>query len=342
MIQYIIVNGIEENDLPNLDVTKYELEDLFEPYTIKHGEEHLAIIGLKNISWVNKRADLKLYIFKDISKELHVFISMVMEEYIRYVHKNNIYSLCTSASASDEKLTKVLMNSCMNFFSLIPFASVYNSKLEASLLFEHYPDMVKDFSIEIPSSESISLDKLKEMEELDEILYLKNGYKAISSQMLEVLNLDVNEFVKTHIEALQNRERFSIPLGEDKYIIQEGNGKYGISRAVQNFSYILIDNNFNYLGYCNILRKASRNASIDIAIIPKYQGMGLGSMLLEAFYNKLLESGYMSVTSYVFEFNKASNKMHSKLAKYNGTRKNSYYINGKLCDVNIYTKTKRM
>lgn len=301
----------------------------------------VAIIGLDNLSWVNRRAELKIFLDKEVDEDFIInFMPIMIEKYINYAHDNNVYSICAKVSENDKLLKKILINSIMNYIGTIPFSSIFDDKVESELLFEHYPNMSKNYDILIPEGKSIPIENLREIQNLDEILYLKNGYIAISPEMLELLNINVNEFVRTHIDALQNREKFSIPLGEDKFIIQEGNGNYGISRAIKEFSYILIDKNFKYLGFCSILGRSGRNARIDIAIIPEYHGLGFGSNFLEAFYNKLFEKGYLSVTSYVFEFNELSNKMHKKLAEYSGTRKSSYYINGRFCDINIYTKTK--
>jgi len=49
--------------------------------------------------------------------------------------------------------------------------------------------------------------------------------------------------------------------------------------------------------------------------------------------------GYTSITSHVFEFNKPSLKLHENVAKLNEIRLESYYINGKLLNMNIYSKT---
>ena len=74
---------------------------------------------------------------------------------------------------------------------------------------------------------------------LSEVIDLKNDFFALKPTVFEKRNVDINKVVKSHIEAMQNRNNFSIPVGEDKYMIQEGNGKYGMSKAVQNYSYIL-------------------------------------------------------------------------------------------------------
>ena len=66
--------------------------------------------------------------------------------------------------------------------------------------------------------------------------------------------------------------------------------------------------------------------------------MGLGKELLNSFYNELFRRGYASVTSAIFEFNKPSLKLHEKVAEFNGTRIDSYFINGRLWDMNFYSK----
>ena len=139
---------------------------------------------------------------------------------------------------------------------------------------------------------------------------------------------------------MQERQHFSIPLGEDKYIIQKGNGNYGVSKAVMNYSYLLLDDLNNYAGYINILRTNAnnRNAEIEIGIDPKIQSKGLGTQVINKFYEELFSIGYASVTSAVFEFNNPSIRLHEKVAELNGIRLESYYINGKLWNMSFYSK----
>ena len=46
----------------------------------------------------------------------------------------------------------------------------------------------------------------------------------------------------------------------------------------------------------------------------------------------------MSVTSAVFDFNTKSKGLNEKFSKFDGKRIGAYYINGKLWDMNYYTK----
>ena len=158
--------------------------------------------------------------------------------------------------------------------------------------------------------------------------------------MFNEIGININDIIDGHINALKNRYNFSIPLGEDKYIFQKGNGLYGISKDVLNYTYILLDKNNNYSGYINVLRNNANknNAEIEIGIKPGLQSKGLGKRVLTEFYDQLFSIGYASVTSAVFSFNEPSLKLHEKVAKLDGIRIESYYINGKLWDMSFYSK----
>lgn len=113
-----------------------------------------------------------------------------------------------------------------------------------------------------------------------------------------------------------------------------------VFKAIMNYSYIILDENNNYSGYINILNNANgKNAEIEIGIDPKLQHKGLGTMVINTFYDELFSIGYASVTSAVFEFNNPSLKLHEKVAELNGIRLDAYYINGKLWDMSFYSKT---
>lgn len=146
--------------------------------------------------------------------------------------------------------------------------------------------------------------------------------------------------LESHIKAMQNRENFTIPLGEYKYFLQRGNSNYGLYKSLINYSYIILNENDDYSGYINILRNNAngKNAEIEIGIDPKLQHHGLGTIVINRFYDELFSIGYASVTSVVFAFNKPSLKLHDKVAELNGIRLEAYYINGKLWNMNYYSK----
>ena len=111
-------------------------------------------------------------------------------------------------------------------------------------------------------------------------------------------------------------------------------------KAFMNYSYVILDENNNYAGYINVLKSIAngKNVEVEIGIEPKLQHKGLGTVVINRFYDELFSIGVASVISSVFEFNKPSIKMHEKVAELNGIRLESYYVNGKLWNMNLYTK----
>ncbi len=139
---------------------------------------------------------------------------------------------------------------------------------------------------------------------------------------------------------MQNREGYTVPLGEDKYFLQQGNGNYGISKSLMNFSYVVLNENNEYAGYINTLRTNAngKNVEVEIGIDPSIQHRGLGTKVINTFYDELFSIGVASVTSSVFSFNTPSIRLHEKVAMLNGIRLESYYVNGKLWDMSIYSR----
>ena len=330
--------GIEDQEKSRFKEMGYNIPNLSLPCTLIDSNQTIGIIGLTNLIWSNRRANLQMFFNKEISDDfIQEFAPKVINEYLQYLHDSNLYSVSMSVSGSNKKMLDVITNSNMNYYASIPYAASYEDKVETNYLFENYPDMIKENEIYLPENKIIRNEPIIE-QRLSEVINLKNGFFALVPAAFEKRNIDINKVVKGHIEAMQNRNEFSIPVGEDKYMIQEGNGKYGMSKAVQNYSYILFDNNLNYSGYINILRQNAKNAEVEMGIKPELQNLGLGTALLTGFSEELFDKGYMSVTGSVFDFNTPSKRMCEKIAKFSGKRIGGYYINGKLWDMNMYTK----
>lgn len=337
----LLVPGISSQTLEKFS-EDYVIPKLQMPFTIKNNDRVIGIIGLSNLSYPNKRANLNIFFDKtlgsDITNELS---SYIIDDYIDYVHKSNIHNVTMSVNASNQSMLDILNDTNMNYYGEIPFSALNGDNVESNLMFQHIPNMKKENGIILPEKVSLPLSVFDtEKKELDPKIELSGGFKLVSSKAFEELNIDSNKIMSDHIKAMQNREDFTIPLGEDKYILQKGNGNYGISKALMNYSYVILDHNNNYCGYVNILRTNAdhKNAEIEIAIDPKLQHRGLGTMVINRFYDELFSIGYASVTSSVFEFNKPSLGLHEKVAQLNGIRLDSYYINGKLWNMNIYSK----
>ena len=337
----LLIPGVSEADLERFS-QDYSIPRLQFPFTIKNKDRVIGIIGLSNLIWSNKRANLNIFLDKslgnDISNELSGYI---IDDYINYVHNSNVHNITMSVNGSNKNMLDLLNRTNMNYYGFIPFGAISDNNIESNMMFQHIPNMKKNNGILIPDNNLISTSMLDtKKKELSEKIELNNGFKMIRPSAFEKENIDSNRVLQGHVKAMQNRDGFAIPLGEDKYFLQKGNGNYGISKALMNYSYVILDNNDNYAGYINILRSNAngKNVEIEIGIDPKLQHNGLGTMVINKFYDELFSIGIASVTSAIFEFNNPSIKLHEKVAELNGIRLESYYVNGKLWNMNFYSK----
>lgn len=338
----LLTPGISEETLEKFS-NEYSIPKLQMPFTIKSSDRVIGIVGLSDIIWSNKRAKLNIFLDKNLGSDITNELSgYIIDDYINYVHESSIHNITMSVNRSNNDMIDILNNTNMNYYGQIPYGAVSGDKLESNLMFQHIPNMKREYGVIIPDGKTISLSKLDtEKNKLDDQIELDNGFKLVSPKLILTENIDSNNILKDHIKAMQNREKFTMPLGEDKYILELGNEDYSISKAIMNYTYIVLDENNKYSGYISILRNNanSKNAEIEIGIDPNLQHKGLGTKVINRFYDELFSVGYASVTSSVFEFNNASLKLHEKVAQLNGIRLDSYYINGRLWDMNVYSKT---
>lgn len=337
----LLVPGVSNEVLEKYS-KDYTIPRMQMPFTIMSGDRAIGIVGLSSVIWSNRRANLNIFLDKelgsDISNELSGYI---IDDYVNYVHDSNIHNLTLSVTGSNKDLLKLINDTNMNYYGQIPYGEANDGNIESRFMFQHLPNTKKENGIIVPENKSVEISSLDTGKtELSEIIELDNGFRMISPRALEKENIDVQSVMRGHIHAMQDREGFAAPLGEDKYFLQVGNGNYGISKAVMNYSYVVLDDNNNYAGYINILRTNAnnRNAEIEIGIDPKIQNRGLGTKVINKFYDELFSVGYASVTSAIFEFNKPSLRLHEKVAELNGIRLESYYINGRLWDMNFYSR----
>ena len=321
----------------------YKLPSLRLPFTIKSQDKVLGIVGLCNVNYHNKRANLCIYFDHNIGQDIKNYLaSSVIDDYIDYVHKSNIHNLTIAIPGHDKTKLDIAKDTKMNYFGYIPYGSInYDGNLESKYMFQHIPNMRKEEGLILPKNiVKNERDFSTEKKEIDPVVDIGDGYKLVSPLVFDDLGINKEQIINSHNEALRTRDNFSIPLGEDKFIIQKGDGSYGTSKSVMNFNYVLLDGNNNYAGYINILRGNANksNAEIEIGIKPGLQKLGLGKRVLNTFYEQLFSIGYASVTSAVFSFNEPSLRLHEKVAKLDGVRIESYYINDRLWDMSFYSK----
>lgn len=339
----LLIPGIDKETISYFN-NQYNIPKLYMPFTIKSNNKVIGIIGLTNIIYSNKRANLNIFIDKNIENNIATELAtLLINDYIDYIHKCNIHNIMISISGSESNKLDIISKTKLNYFGYIPYGGTNeNNQIESKYMFQHIPGMKKNNGIILPKNIIKEKDYFqKSKKEMDSVIDIGDGYKLVAPKIFNNLDINIDNIIDSHIEAMKNREKFSIPLGEDKYILQKDTGDEPISNAVMNYSYILLDKNNKYAGYINILRTSPNkvNAEIEVGIKPELQHSGLGKIIINEFYNQLFSIGYASITSAVFEFNKPSIKLHEKIAKLNGIRVESYYINGKLWDMNYYSKT---
>lgn len=312
------------------------------PFTIVIDNRVVGIIGLSDLIWSNQRANLCIYLDKSLGDEVaRELSSSIIDDYLEYVHNSNVHSVAFNVSGRNKSMLDLIGKSKMDYYSRVPFGSYVEGNLVDRLMFQHVPGMEKDGSIVIPESIIVPAFAFDgEKSELSDRIDLDGGFKMIRPSAFEKENVDFNEVLKGYVEAMQNREEFTIPLGDDKYFLQVGNDNYGLTKALKGYSYVILDDNNNFIGFVNKLRENAngRNVEVEIGITPAYQGHGLGKKALNKFYDELFSTGVASVTSNVFGFNNKSRSLHEKVASLYGVRIESYYVNGELYNMNNYSK----
>lgn len=297
-----------------------------------------GVIGLSSLIRSNKRADLRIYFNKDLGEFDPDFVAKIIDDYLDYAHRDNIWNINFEIGANQRNMIDALNESNMSYYGTIPFADVQDDIIGNTLMFQHTPQiLVNNLAIksEVYVDKSI-FDTQKD--KMEDTILLDNGYKMVSPSTLDDSKFStlLEEFAK----AMSNREKFTIPLGDDKYFPQVGNEKYGLYKALKNYNYLILDQDDNFVGFINILRQdtSKKHCEIEAAIIPSKQNQGIGRDATNKFYKELFELGYASVTTKVFEFNKKSTSLSERISEYNGRRIQSYYVNGILWDMNVYTK----
>lgn len=340
----ILVPGVSDEDLEKFS-QEYSIPKLQYPFSIKVNDRTIGIIGLSNVIWSNKRANLCLFLDKAIGSDIiDELPGYLIDDYIDYVHSANVHSISFLVNGSNKDMLSILENTNMNFYGAVPFGAMSGGNVESNFMFEHVPYMKKKNGLYVPDNKIVTAADLETgKKELSDVIDLGNGFKLVRPTVFEQNGIDRNLVLQGHIKAMQNREGFTIPLGEDKYFLQQGNGNYGISKSLNNFTYVVLNENNEYAGYINTLRTNAngKNVEVEIGIDPSLQHRGLGTIVINSFYDELFSTGVASVTSSVFSFNTPSNRLHEKVAVLNGIRLESYYVNGQLWDMNIYSKVNK-
>lgn len=248
----LLIPGISEEVLEKFQ-EEYDIPSLKMAYTIQNEDKVIGIIGVSNVIWSNKRANLNLFIDRSLGDDIvNVLSSYIIDDYLTLVHSANIHSVNFAVSSSDKNMMEILEDTDMNFYAQIPFSSINGDLLEARNLYQHIPRMEKQSQIAIPLDDKVKVSLFDtEKKAIRPMIVLPNGYQLVSPKVFLENNIDFEKVLDGHTMAMQERERFTIPLGEDKYFLQKYNGEDNLADALRNYSYILLDQNDNYFGFIN-------------------------------------------------------------------------------------------
>lgn len=332
--KYLFVRG---KYLNNQDYTDY-VEMLNKehkyayPCALIKDRKPFGIIGLNKINFANQRSEIEFVLdeahkdFNDLGKWILAYSDFVSSIGFKY-------ALCL-VPASNTVLINSLNKAGLGYNGCIPFGHKTSDGYLESL--HIYEDIIVNNNELFPEYKNLRVKDQGEILEFNDRIKLNEKYSLVRPHTLSKEELE--KAVYAHAEALRNRKHFSIPLGEDKYFPQIGNYNYGISKAVKNFTYLILDNDNSYVGFINILRGNFKNAEIEIAIKPACQKQGIGTLALSAFYDELFRAGYYCVMSSVFSFNNASKNLHSKVSIESGIKFSNYYAEGTVHPTIIYSK----
>lgn len=311
--------------------------------TIKANSMEIGIIGLSNLDWGNKRADLSLFLDKGIDKKIVQDLSgEIIDNYLDFVHKNSVHNVRLLVGASNELMLRLARGSKLNYYGESPFSSLNGNDIESALMFQGLPYLEKQKGVIRDSKQSIGVSDIPILKEkMDPIVTLDNGFRLVSPSAFEEEHINFDRVLQGYIKAMQDRKNFTIPLGQDEYGLQHGYGKYGLSKTLGKYEYVILDPKNNYSGHQKIIRKNANglNYEIETAVAPRLQGQGLGTEANLKFDEQLFATGIASVTAHVYSENARSQNMFGKIAEECGTRINCYYINGELHDMTVFVKT---
>ena len=308
------------------------------PHTICVNDKDIALLGLKNVTSYNRRADLELWSLPEFSPKT---IAAGINEYTRFVQKRGLFNIeCDVANSEEDKLI-ALVDSNYDRCGSIKYGRYNGICAESLHVFQNYPGMPHTSKLNL--SDIIDCQKYYSDREfnkylMSDILTLDNGYTLYSPEHLLYEGYDINKILNGHVKATLNWDNFSIPLGcYAKRIFEWGKiGEYGLACDFMDYTYILLDYQKNYSGFINICYNSGKNVEIELGIVPEKQGQHIGYFVLEAFYRELFRQGCLSVTYNVFEFNEKSQRLQQKFTSKEGTRNYDSYAYGRLWNSDFY------
>ena len=104
-----ITPGIDEETLAIYTQMYPDMPKLTLPVTLSMNGIVFGVIGLSNLIRSNRRADLKIYLNKDLGDFDAEFLSVLIDEYLSFVHKDNIWSVNFEIGADQRNIIDAVL-----------------------------------------------------------------------------------------------------------------------------------------------------------------------------------------------------------------------------------------
>ena len=173
-----LISGGSEKILDKMS-NYYSIPKLEFEFTININDKSIGVIGLNNILWVNERANLNIFLDKEIDCNIVLNkLPNIINDYIEYVHKLNIYNVMFTVNGSNKIMIDLIKRTKMEYYGVIPFGAYTENNIESNYMFQHIPNMKKRKDVIIPENKSV-IDSLlyTKKKKMEEYIELKNGFK---------------------------------------------------------------------------------------------------------------------------------------------------------------------
>ena len=303
--------------------------------------ELIGTIGLSSIIQTNRRANMNLDLLDTLDPDKKKkYGSEALQLLLDYAYGTlNLHSILAEVPEYNKELLSTYKDKD-NIFSYIGtrrFSSKNDEDLYGTILFDANPNN-KEKNILIPHQEVLKVGNEKvDTKIMQDSIYSDIGAKNEISLVKPQL---IGEFSKLDIDNIGralNNPKLAANMGEYKFVYND----YRVNKKAKSVDYLICNDNNIIIGFADRLHVDNNNLATDVEMIlfnKTYRGKGYGIEAMNLYLNELRKAGYVSIGGVVFDFNEHSNRYTSNHIGGNlyATRKESYFANGKLNDMNYY------
>lgn len=342
-LPYIVFEGYKLNEVYDLEKAKNELNDLAvkNAFAIidKNTNKFIGLIGLSNILSINQRSDMWIKMLTNIDYEDQILkggeaVNLLLEYCYDIM---NLHSIIMTFPSFNRQMIDICNYSNMQYLGKRTGSEqFYDRYYYDTIYFQCTPEI---YNLKIHNQ--VRIDSVSRK------INISNINEDAMSNIIQGENITLQKYNNQEnyigkMAMFLNNPRVSIPIGDYKTNWND----YRALKQLQSVDYVITKNN-QLLGYINLFRKDYRNKTADLEILigdPNEHQKGYGKEALNLFLIEQYKNGpFNNLLSCIFEFNKASMKLHESM-EYDliGVRKEGYFVNKKLNDMYLYELTKEV